>query len=261
MMRSDTSTFQDQGAVVTGAGEGIGFEIARQLALQGASVLLNDIQEARAKEAAAAIRYEGGVCIGTGGDVGEVDAVRSLVDEAVTAFGQLNIAVANAGLSLWSDFFAFEPDDFNRLLSVNLGGSFFLAQAAARQMREQTSGGNILFLSSVTGHRAVDKGSAYGMTKSALEMLARSLGVELAAHGISVNAVAPGATVTPRTLEENPDYVADWSAITPTQRPAYPNDVAQAALFLLSPAARHITGQTLLVDGGWTAVSPAPPNP
>jgi 3-oxoacyl-[acyl-carrier protein] reductase len=99
------------------------------------------------------------------------------------------------------------------------------------------------------------------MTKSALEMLARSLGVELAAHGISVNAVAPGATVTPRTLEENPDYVADWSAITPTQRPAYPNDVAQAALFLLSPAARHITGQTLLVDGGWTAVSPAPPNP
>lgn len=260
-MSSDTPTFQDQSAVVTGAGEGIGFEIARQLALKGASVLLNDVREDRAKEAAASIRYEGGVCIGAGGDVGEVDVVRTLVEEAVTAFGRLDIAVANAGLSLWSDLFTFEPDDFNRLLSVNLGGSFFLAQAAARQMREQTSGGNILFLSSVTGHRAVEQGSAYGMTKRALEMLARSLGVELAAHGISVNAVAPGATVTPRTLDANPNYVEDWSAITPTRRPAYPKDIAHAALFLLSPSSRHITGQTLLVDGGWTAVSPTPPNP
>ena len=259
-MNADTLTFQDRSAVVTGAGEGIGFEIARRLALHGASVLLNDIREERAEEAAESIRHEGGTCIGTGGDVGNVDVVRGLVDEATTTFGGLDIAVANAGLSLWSDFFTFDPDDFNHLLSVNLGGSFFLAQAAARQMREQESGGNILFLSSVTGHRAVDQGSAYGMTKRALEMLARHLSVELAPHKIGVNAVAPGATVTPRTLDENPNYVEDWSAVTPTQRPAYPADIAQAALFLLSPAANHITGQTLLIDGGWTAISPSPPN-
>lgn len=259
-MDSDTPTFQDQSAVVTGAGEGIGFEIARRLALQGASVLLNDIREERAEKAAAAIRHEGGACVGTGGDVGDVEVVRDLIEKAVDTFGGIDIAVANAGLSLWSDFFTFDPDDFNRLLSVNLGGSFFLAQAAARRMRDQESGGNILFLSSVTGHRAVDQGSAYGMTKKALEMLARSLSVELAPHDIGVNAVAPGATVTPRTLDENPNYVEDWSAVTPTQRPAYPSDIAQAALFLLSPAASHITGQTLLADGGWTAVSPTPPN-
>jgi len=258
-MDTDTPTFQDQSVVVTGAGEGIGFEIARQLALQGASVLLNDIREERAEEAAESIRHEGGTCIGTGGDVGAVDDVRGLVDEAVSTFGRIDIAVANAGLSLWNDLFTFEPEDFNRLLSVNLGGSFFLAQAAARHMREQASGGDILFLSSVTGHRAVDQGSAYGMTKKALEMLARSLSVELAPHGIGVNAVAPGATVTPRTLDENPNYVEDWGAVTPTQRPAYPSDIARAALFLLSPSAAHITGQTLLVDGGWTAVSPTPP--
>jgi len=259
-MNADTLPFQDRSAVVTGAGEGIGFEIARRLALQGASVLLNDVREARAEEAAASIRHEGGTCIGTGGDVGDVDTVRDLAAKAASTFGRLDLAVANAGLSLWSDFFTFDPGDFNRLLSVNLGGSFFLAQAAARHMRDQASGGKILFLSSVTGHRAVGQGSAYGMTKRALEMLARSLSVELAPHGIGVNAVAPGATVTPRTLDENPNYVEDWSAVTPTQRPAYPADIAQAALFLLSPAANHITGQTLLIDGGWTSVSPSPPN-
>lgn len=257
----ESSAHQDRRvAVVTGAGEGIGFEIARQLARQGGAVLLNDIDEARAEEAARSIQ-ECGPCVGTGGDVAEVSVVRALVDEAVSTFGQLDIAIANAGLSLWDDFFTFAPDDFNRLLAVNLRGSFFLAQAAARQMREQGTGGHILLMSSVTARRAVAGASAYGMTKNGLEMLARNLGVELASHDISVNAVAPGATATPRTLRTHPHYVEDWSEVTPARRPAQPEDIAQTALFLLSPAARHITGQTLVVDGGWTAVSTTPPNP
>ena len=251
--------FRGKAAVVTGAGEGIGFEMARQLALQGASVLINDIQKERADEAARFIESEGGVCMAAGGDVGEVEVVRSLVEEAVSAFGPLDIAVANAGLSLWDDFFDFEPEAFNRLLSVNLGGSFFLAQAAARQMRAQGTGGRLLLMSSVAAHQAIAAASAYGMTKKGLEMLARSLAVELAPHGITVNAVAPGATVTPRTLEDNLSYAEDWSAVTPTRRPARPEDIAHAALFLLSPQASHITGQTLVVDGGWTAVSATPP--
>jgi glucose 1-dehydrogenase len=250
--------FTDQVAIITGAGEGIGCEIARQLALQGASVILNDINAERAKQAATQINTEGGRCIGTGGDVASVDAVNGLVKLAITEFGRLDIAVANAGISFYDDFFDVTREDFDRVVSINLGGTFFLAQAAAREMRAQGSGGRILFMSSVLGNQAAPKAMVYGMTKRGIEMLARSLGVVLAPHKITVNALAPGATVTPRTLRDDPDYEPHWQAVTPTGRPAYPADIASAALFFLSPESAHITGQTLLVDGGWTLTSPLP---
>ena len=250
--------FKDQVAIVTGAGEGIGREIARRLALQGAAVLLNDINEALAEKAAHDICSEGGTCLGVGGDVGEVQVVYNLVTRAVAEFGRITIAIANAGLSLWADFFDFEPEDFYRILHVNLGGSFFLAQAAARQMRSQKTGGRILFMSSVAGNQAIATSSVYAMTKKGLEMLARSLVSEVSAHGITVNVIAPGATVTPRTVAAVPDYEAIWPQVIPTGRPAYPSDMANAALFFLSPQAEHITGQTLVVDGGWSATSPEP---
>jgi len=144
---------------------------------------------------------------------------------------------------------------------VNLRGSFFLAQAAARQMRNQGSGGRILLLSSVTGHRALRFLSAYGMTKAAIEMLARGLVPELSPFGITINAIAPGATVTPRTLADEPDFEAAWSRVTPLGKPATIEDIAGAALFLLSDAAAHITGQSLVVDGGWTSIGAAPRMP
>ena len=250
--------FKDQVAIVTGAGEGIGLEIARQLALQGAAVLLNDIQPELAKKAAQDICAEGGTCVGVGGDVAEVQVVRDLVTRAVSEFGRLNFAIANAGLSLWDDFFDFKPEDFQRVLAVNLGGSFFLAQAAARQMRKQGSGGRLLFLSSVAGNQAIATSSVYAMTKKGLEMLARSLVSEVSSYGITVNAIAPGATVTPRTVAAVPDYEPIWSTVIPSGRPCYPSDMANAALFFLSPGADQITGQTLIVDGGWSATSPEP---
>jgi 3-oxoacyl-[acyl-carrier protein] reductase len=249
---------QNQAAIVSGAGEGIGFEIARQLAEQGAQVLLNDIDMERAEKAAAQIRAGGGQCIGTGGDVGQVEDVYALVERVVAEFGRLDIAVANAGFSFFDDFFAFKEEDFYRIVRVNLGGSFFLAQAAARQMRTQGSPGRILLMSSVLGTQADPQTMVYGMTKRGIEMLARGIGVALAPYKITVNAIAPGATVTPRTLHDNPDYESDWQAVTPTGRPARPEDIANAALFLLSKDAGHITGQTLLVDGGWTLISPQP---
>jgi glucose 1-dehydrogenase len=139
-----------------------------------------------------------------------------------------------------------------------LGGSFFLAQAAARRMRRQGTGGRLLFLSSVAGNQSIATSSVYAMTKKGLEMLARSLVSEVSAHGITVNVIAPGATVTPRTVAAVPDYESIWSQVTPTGRPAYPSDIAKAALFFLSPASSHITGQTLIIDGGWSALSPEP---
>lgn len=250
--------FEGQVAIVTGAGVGIGYEIARQLVLRGAKVLLNDVDAILARDAAQTIAAEGGVCVGMGGDVANVEQTRGLVTEAVRQFGRLDIAVANAGLTIWGDFFDYPPENLDRVLEVNLRGSFFLAQAAARHMREAGHGGRILFMSSVTGHQAIPYIAAYAMTKAALEMLAKNLVVELSPYGITVNAVAPGATVTPRNLVDDPNYEVVWGRVIPTQRPAFPLDIANAALFFLSPAAAQITGQTLIVDGGWTAISPSP---
>jgi 3-oxoacyl-[acyl-carrier protein] reductase len=251
------AAFSGRVAVVTGAGTGIGQEIARRLARAGARVLLNDVDRALAEESAAAISAEGGVCRGAGGDAADVEAMRGLVAEAVGAFGRLDLAVANAGLTLYGGFLDYDPARFDRLVAVNLRGSYFLAQAAARQMRAQGEGGRILLLSSVTGHRALKQLSAYGMTKAALEMMARALVVELSPFGIAINAVAPGATVTPRTVAD-PEWEAGWAHEIPLGRVASVGDVAAAALFLLSPEAAHITGQTLIVDGGWTSIGAAP---
>jgi len=155
------------------------------------------------------------------------------------------------------DFLDYRPEDFDRLLAVNLRGSFFLAQAAARRFREQGTPGRILFLSSVTGHMAIRQMAAYGMTKAALETLARNLSLEVARLGITVNAIAPGATATPRTVSD-PDWEAAWAEATPNGKVATTADVAATALFLLSDAAAHVTGQSLVVDGGWIGTGAVP---
>lgn len=249
--------FQGKTAIVTGAAVGIGFEIARQLAAQGAAVVLNDIDTRLAEKAAQAIAAEGGKVLALGGDASDLDLLQKLVEEAVAQFGSLDIAVANAGITTFGDFFEYTPAQFQQLVAVNLQGSFFLAQFAARQMKNQGTGGRILFMSSVTGHQSHRHLATYGMTKAGLEQLARGLVMELAPLQITVNAIAPGATLTERTLHD-PNYHETWQRITPTGRPATVEDIAHAALFLLSPMAGHITGQTLIVDGGWTAVSPQP---
>ena len=249
--------FDKQVAVITGAGQGIGFEIARQLAQQGAAVILNDIQEDLADKAAAEIQTAGGRCYSMNGDAADVKFIQRMVEEAVKKFGSLTIAVANAGITLFGDFFEYQSNALQQVMNVNLGGTFFLAQAASKQMKKQKSGGSILFMSSVTGHQAHKDLAAYGMTKAGIEMLAKSLVVELSPYHIAVNAIAPGATLTSRTNEDS-NYEQTWSRITPMGRPATVDDIAKAALFLISPSSRHITGQSLIIDGGWTSVSPSP---
>jgi glucose 1-dehydrogenase len=248
---------KNQTAIVTGAGQGIGLAICMDLARQGVNIILNDIEESLALEAAEKVKKNHGHCIAMPGDASDPSFIQSMVDEAVTSFGSLDIAIANAGITLFGDFMEYKHEDLMKVVGLNLGGSFFLAQAAARQIRQQGSGGSILFMSSVTGHQAHKDLAAYGMTKAALEMLAKNLVIELSQYKINVNCIAPGATKTERTMQDR-EYDKTWSKITPMGRAAVPADIAAAVSFLVSLPARHITGQTLVVDGGWTSVSPNP---
>ncbi len=251
------TAFQQKVAIVTGAGQGIGFEISRQLAAEGAIVLLNDLDETLAAKAVQQIQSENGQCIAIPGDASDFGFIQQIVDLAKENYGKLDIVIANAGITLFGDFLTYSPEAFYKVLQVNLGGSFFLAQAAANIMKTQTAGGSILFMSSVTGHQAHKQLAAYSMTKAALEMLAKNLVIELSPLQINVNAIAPGATLTERTVSDA-GYEQTWSRLTPLGKPASTTDIAAAALFLVSDKARHITGQSLVVDGGWTSISPSP---
>jgi 3-oxoacyl-[acyl-carrier protein] reductase len=254
----ENKLFQQQVAIVSGAGKGIGFAIARQLASQGASVVLNDIDSDLAITASDKIKEEGGICEAFGGDISEIENIEGIVAFSVEKFGKLDILLANAGITTYGDFLEYQPTSMQRLLQINLFGTFFLTQAATRQMVKQGHGGSILITSSVTGHAAHPFLAAYGMTKAGLDQLVKNLVIDLGPHKININTMVPGATLTERTLIEDPDYLEIWSRITPSGRPSTTDDIVNAALFLVSPASRQIMGQNLVIDGGWTSVGVPP---
>jgi len=253
------ASLNDKVALVTGAGEGIGHAIASQLLEAGSKVILNDLDPELAQRAAGALHSKfPGKCLPYAGDASSAETINDMLEFTLAEFGTLDLLVANAGLTVFGDFFDFSREDFRRVLNVNMEGSFFLTQAAAKIMRTHGRGGRVVLMSSVTGIRCFPDLSAYSMTKAALQMMARNLVLALAPHKITINAVAPGATLTERTREEEPDYAGTWGILTPMGRVGTPEDVANTCLFLLSDKAGHITGQTLVVDGGWTAVGRSP---
>lgn len=252
--------FEGKSVAVTGAGLGIGYGLCRAFATEGAVVALNDIDSNLAQDGADRINAEigGAQVYAYSCDVSDVEAVRTMFADFVAKTGRLDIAIANAGITNYGEFLEFTPQAFDRLTGVNLRGSFFTAQTAAKIMIEKQTPGRILLMSSVTGVQAFLNLGAYGMTKAAIRMLARTIGLELGKYGITVNAIAPGAILTERTLKDDPHFEENWATVNPSGRVGYVEDIVAAALFLSSPEAGQITGQTIVVDGGWTLRSPIP---
>lgn len=260
------TSLQGKVAIVTGGSREIGAAMAEALAGAGAAVVIAHHAEPELAEASVArIRAVDGQAIAETADLSSVAANQRLVERAVEVFGRLDIFVANAGLTMWGPFLAVDEDTWDIVIDLNLKGAFFGAQAAARQMVAQGGaepadryGGRIVFSSSVTGVVALPNCSPYAVSKAGLRHMATVLGLELGHYGITVNALGIGATVNERNLRDDPDYKAHWAGVIPTRRCGQPEDAAAALLYLVSPAAAMVNGQTLLIDGGWTTVGHRP---
>jgi NAD(P)-dependent dehydrogenase (short-subunit alcohol dehydrogenase family) len=246
---------EGQVALVTGAARGLGRSIALALANAGAHVALGLRDAATGGEVAAEIEALGRVALPLQMDVTDLDQVRTAVDAVADRFGRLDILVNNAGLGPENPAEDVREEDFDLTVAVNVKGTFFTSQAAGRVMIGQGAG-RIVNLSSQAGFVALPGESVYCLTKAAISHLTKCLAVEWGRHGITVNAVAPTFVATPGTEPAlaDPEFRADVEErIAGLHRIGRPVDVTGAVVFLASPAASLITGDTILIDGGWTA--------
>ena len=256
MNNNDFPRFDLQGqvALVTGAARGIGNACALALAHAGADVALGLRDVHTGGELARQIEAMGRRVLPLQMDVTRLDEIRQAVDATVAHFGRLDILVNNAGLGPSNLAENVREEDFDFTLSVNLKGTFFTSQAAGRVMIKQKYG-RIINLGSQAGSVALPTESIYCMTKAAIAHLTKCLAVEWGQYNITVNAVAPTFINTPGTAEalEDAAFRADVLSRIALGRIGEPMEVASAVVFLASPAAALITGDTLLIDGGWTA--------
>ncbi len=241
-------------AIVTGASREIGAAIASRLATDGARVLLSHFAEAElAERNAAAIRNAGGMAEVMEADLARVEDCQRLVEYCVALHGRLDLFIANAGVTIFAPMLETSEKQYDTVFDLNVKGSYFSARAAARQMIRQGEGGCIVFSSSVAGIRSPAGLSAYSITKAALRQMAKVVSAEVSPFGIRVNAVGIGAVVNERNLKIQPDYAEAWARINPLGRAVHPEDIAGAVRFLVSKDASMISGQTLVVDGGFLA--------
>jgi 3-oxoacyl-[acyl-carrier protein] reductase len=239
-------------ALVAGAGQGIGLACALALREAGAEVACLDNDATRAAAAADTV---GGPALVA--DARRRDDVERVVAETVDALGGIDVCVDIIGEARWGRLLDFTDEDWDASFDLVIRHVFLLAQAAGRRMVEQGTGGSFVAIASVSGLTGAPGHGPYGAAKAGVIGLVKTLALELAGDGIRVNAVAPGAVLTPRVLERaSAERLAEGAKAIPLGRQAQPEEIAKAAVFLASDLASYITGQTLVADGGATAQFP-----
>ena len=251
-----------QVAIVTGGANGIGRAIVQAFASSGANVVIVDVDGDAGRRAAEEVAGAGGVCSALAADVSDLGQMERVVDQVLDHLGRIDILVNNAGINTRSDrapIHEYALEDWQQILQVDLTGVFVTSRAVIPAML-RSGGGRIVNISSVAGLVPLRLQSAYVAAKAGVANLTRSMALELGPHGILVNAVAPGSTLTRGTeaLFYGPDGAYSEKAASllshiPLGRPGAPEEIAHAVLFLAAPEASYINGAILTVDGGWTA--------
>ena len=246
---------EGKAVLAVGAGGGIGGAGAEGLGREGAAVMCADVDAASAEATAARIRAAGGRAAAMPLDIRDRAAVDAAVAATVAAFGRIDILFESAGIAHRSHFLDLDVETWDRIIAVNLTGMFHLGQAAARQMVKQ-GGGSIINVTSQLAEVARPDRAAYVASKGGTRSLTHAMAVDLAAHNIRVNAIAPGPTLTGLTSTSYPDAAAKRAteALIPLGRIGIPEDLVGAVLFLASDEACWVTGSTVTVDGGYLAI-------
>lgn len=247
----DLFNFSNQVVIVTGSGSGLGSGIATRFAEAGATVVINyRSSHIEAQRVVETIQDKGGTAVAIQADVTKKEDVDRLVAQTVDLYGAVDILVNNAGVYPLSNLIDMTKAEWDAVIETNLSSVFLCVQAAAKQMKTQTSGGSIVNIASIEGENPAPMHSHYNAAKGGVIMYTQAAANELGPHGIRVNAVSPGLIWREGLDEAWPDGVQRWQKAAPLTRLGLPDDVADACLFLASPAARWITGVNLRVDGG-----------
>jgi NAD(P)-dependent dehydrogenase (short-subunit alcohol dehydrogenase family) len=241
-------------AIVTGASGGIGSGIARRLAEAGAKVVVHfNSNRLGAKAIAKTIRANGGQAEVHQADISSTAGAAGLVDAAVATFGGVDILVNNAGLQPVAMLPAMTESEFNAILAANVTGPFLLVQKFAERLRRTGKPGSVVNIASIEGHSPAPGHAHYASSKAALLMFTRAAALEFGPIGIRVNSISPGLIHRDGIEQGWPEGVARWQAAAALKRLGQPEDIADAVLFLVSDAARWISGSDLVVDGGVSA--------